>query len=106
MPVLGAYLLRPGDLPEGAGEEEDLPETDTWMQRAYTPVLRWALNHKAVTLVAAVVITAASLGLTAIIPVNLFPAGGDRFLSIDMTLRPGTSAETHSERGRGYRGAD
>ena len=94
VPVLGAYLLRPGDLPEGAGEEEDLPETDTWMQRAYTPVLRWALNHKAVTLVAAVVITAASLGLTAIIPVNLFPAGGDRFLSIDMTLRPGTSAET------------
>ena len=94
VPVLGAYLLRPGDLPDGAGEEEDLPETDTWMQRAYTPVLRWALNHKAVTLVAAVVITAASLGLTAIIPVNLFPAGGDRFLSIDMTLRPGTSAET------------
>ena len=94
VPVLGAYLLRPGDLPEGAGEGEDLPETDTWMQRAYTPVLRWALNHKAVTLVAAVVITAASLGLTAIIPVNLFPAGGDRFLSIDMTLRPGTSAET------------
>ena len=94
VPVLGAYLLRPGDLPEGAGEEEDLPETDTWMQRAYTPILRWALSHKAVTLVAAVVITVASLGLTAFIPVNLFSSGGDRFLSIDMTLRPGTPAET------------
>ena len=94
VPVLGAYLLRPGDLPEGAGEEEDLPETDSWMQRTYTPVLRWALSHKAVTLVAAIVITVVSLGLTAFIPVNLFSSGGDRFLTIDMTLRPGTPAET------------
>ena len=94
VPVLGAYLLRPGDLPEGAGEEEDLPETETWMQRAYTPVLRWALNHKAVTLVAAAAITAASLSLTAFIPVNLFASGGERALTIDMTLRPGTPAET------------
>ena len=94
VPVLGAYLLRPGDLPEGAGEEEDLPETDTWMQRTYTPVLRWVLSHKAVTLVAAIVITVASLGLTAFIPVNLFSSGGERFLTIDMTLRPGTPAET------------
>ena len=94
VPVLGAYLLRPGDLPEGAGEEEDLPETDTWMQRTYTPVLRWALSHKAITLVAAIVITVASLGLTAFIPVNLFSSGGERFLAIDMTLRPGTPAET------------
>ena len=94
VPVLGAYLLRPGDLPEGAGEEEDLPETESWMQRAYTPVLRWALNHKAVTLVAAAAITAASLSLTAFIPVNLFASGGERALTIDMTLRPGTPAET------------
>ncbi len=95
VPVLGAYLLRAGDLPQGVvGEMDDLPQTDTWMQRVYTPILRWSLAHKAVTLVAALVITVASLGLTAFIPVNLFSSGGERFLTIDMSLSPGTPAET------------
>ena len=95
VPVLGAYLLRAGDLPQGVvGETDDLPQTDTWMQRVYTPILRWSLAHKAVTLVAALVITVASLGLTAFIPVNLFSSGGERFLTIDMSLSPGTPAET------------
>ncbi len=93
VPVLGAYLLRPGDLPEGAGEDTDLAERETWMQRAYDPVLRWALRRKAVTLISALVITAGSLGLIAVIPVNLFPSGGDRFLQIDLTLPPGTAAD-------------
>jgi HAE1 family hydrophobic/amphiphilic exporter-1 len=90
VPVLGAYLLRPGDLPESAGEEDEIIIQDTWMQRAYTPVLKWTLGHKTITLVAAFVITVASLGLTLIIPVTLFPSGGDRFIQIEMTLPPGT----------------
>ncbi len=102
VPVLGAYLLRQGDLPEGVGEIEDLPEPEQtrlsasayWMQRAYTPILRWALGHKAITLVAALVITLGSLSLTAFIPVNLFESAGDRFANIDMSLPPGTPAET------------
>lgn len=101
VPVLGAYLLRQGDLPEGVGEIEELPESDRvrvsasayWMQRIYTPILRWALGHKAITLVAALVITAGSVSLTALIPVNLFDSAGDRFANIDMSLPPGTPAE-------------
>ncbi|MYA62736.1 MAG: efflux RND transporter permease subunit, partial [Dehalococcoidia bacterium] len=101
VPVLGAYLLRQGDLPEGVGEIEELPESDQarvsasayWMQRIYTPILRWALGHKAITLVAALVITAGSVSLTAFIPVNLFESAGDRFANIDMSLPPGTPAE-------------
>ena len=102
VPVLGAYLLRQGDLPEGVGEIEELPVPEQarlsasayWMQRAYTPILRWALGHKAITLVAALVITLGSLSLTAFIPVNLFESAGDRFANIDMSLPPGTPAET------------
>ena len=101
VPVLGAYLLRQGDLPGGVGEIEELPESDRvrvsasayWMQRIYTPILRWALGHKAITLVAALVITAGSVSLTALIPVNLFDSAGDRFANIDMSLPPGTPAE-------------
>ena len=90
VPVLGAYLLRPGDLPEGASEEDEIVLQETWMQRAYTPVLKWTLSHKIVTLVVAFLITLASLGLTAIIPITLFPSGEDRFLQIEISMPPGT----------------
>ena len=90
VPVLGAYLLRPGDLPEGAGEEDDTFVQETWMQRAYTPVLHWTLRHKAITLVSAFALTIASMGLTAFIPVTLFSGGGDRYLQIEVALPPGS----------------
>ncbi len=93
VPVLGAYLLRPGDLPEAAVEDDISFVNETWMQRAYTPVLRWALGHKAVTLLGAVVLTVASLALLTLIPVTLFPSGGQRFVEIELTMPPGTPAE-------------
>ncbi|MYD51422.1 MAG: efflux RND transporter permease subunit [Dehalococcoidia bacterium] len=90
VPVLGAYLLRPGDLPEGAGEEDDTFVQETWMQRVYTPIIRWTLRHKAITLVSAFVLTVGSMGLTFFIPVTLFPSGADRFVQIELSLPPGT----------------
>ena len=90
VPVLGAYLLRPGDLPEGAGEEDDTFVQETWMQRLYTPIIKWTLRHKAITLIAAFALTAGSMGLTYFIPVTLFPSGGDRIVQIELSLPPGT----------------
>ncbi len=90
VPVLGAYLLRPGDLPEGAGEDDIAFVNETWMQRIYTPILRWALGHKAISIIAAVVVTVASLGLLTQIPVTLFPSGGQRYVEVNLTLPPGT----------------
>ena len=90
VPVLGSYLLRQGDLPEGVGETDDLPETETWLQKVYTPILDLALKHKAITLVTAIVVTLGSLGVVALVPVNLFGGGGERYVNIDMDLPPGT----------------
>ncbi len=90
VPVMAAYLIKPGDLPEGVGEGADVADVDNWMQRAYEPVLRWALRRKAATLLAAALITAGGFGLVAFIPVNLFSGGGDRFIDVRMTLPPGT----------------
>ena len=90
VPVLGAYLLRPGDLPDRVEEEGDVFLQETWMQRLYTPVIRWTLRHKAITLVSAVVLTVGSMGLTYFIPVTLFSGGGDRYLQIEVGLPPGT----------------
>ena len=93
VPVLGAYLLRPGDLPEGAGDEGEIRLPETWMQRGYIAILKWVLNHRVVTLLVAALLTASSFGLLAFIPVNLFGGGGDRFLEIDLSLPPGTPVE-------------
>ncbi len=93
VPVLAAYLLRPGDLPEGAGEDGEIRLRETWMQRAYTPILKWALRHRIITLLVAGTITVASLGLTAVIPVTLFPGDDERFLAIEVALPPGTPPE-------------
>ena len=93
VPVLGAMLLRPGDLPEGAGDEGDIPMRETALQRTYIRVLRWVLGHRAVTLLAAAVITSSSLLLLFVIPVNLFGGGGDRFLQIQLSVPPGSPVQ-------------
>ena len=90
VPVMAAYLIKPGDLPEGVGEGAELADEDSRLQRAYTPILQWALRRKAATLLAAAAVTVAGFGLVAFVPVNLFSAGGDRFINIRMTLPPGT----------------
>ena len=92
VPVLGAYLLRPGDLPEGAGDDGDIVLQETALQRIYVTILRWVLRRKLITLLAAFLITLSSLGLTAIIPVNLF-GGETEFLQIELTMPPGTAPE-------------
>ena len=98
VPVLGAYLLRPGDLPEGAGDDDIAFVHETWMQRAYTPVLRWVLGHKAVTLAGAALVTGLSLVLLLFIPITLFPSGGTRSVQIEVSLPPGARAgQTLSE---------
>ena len=93
VPVLGAFLLRPGDLPEGAGDEGDIPMQETWLQRTYLVILKWALGHRIVTLAAAIIITVGSLGLLANIPINLFGGSGDRYLQIQLSLPPGSGVE-------------
>ena len=60
------------------------------MQRAYTPILRWSLGHKAITVGAAVAIVVAALGLLSVIPVNLFPGGEQRYVEVNLTMPPGT----------------
>ena len=90
VPVLGAYLLRPGDLPEAAADDDISFVHETWMQRAYTPVLRWSLGHKAATLTGAIVLTGASLFLLSLIPVTLFPTSEARSVNIEVSLPPGT----------------
>ena len=95
VPVLGAYLLRPGDLPDVVDDDTDEATFvyETWMQRLYTPILRWALAHRLRTLAGAAVVTLASLALLSFIPINLFPSGDNRYVEVEVSLPPGSPLE-------------
>lgn len=88
VPVLGVLLLREGDFPDDARTGAD---RDTWLQRGYTPILRWALGHKAITVLGAVLIVGSSLVLLRVIPVTFFPAGTPEFITMDLEMETGTS---------------
>ena len=84
VPVLGSLFIRPGDA---------MGERDTWLQRVYTPVIRWALGHKLATLALAIVLFVGSIGLLRFIPQAFLPNIGEDVLTVDMTLPPGTSRD-------------
>ncbi len=89
VPVLGAVLLREGDFPEDSASQTG--DRGTILQRIYTPILRFSLRFKALTLLAAISIVGASLLLLQFIPVTLFPSGAPLALTIDVELPMGSA---------------
>jgi len=90
VPVVGAFLLKPGDMHTSADKTGG---SLTTIQKIYKPVLGWSLNHKWTSLAIALLLTVGSLGLLRFIPVTLFPSGSERVLTIDISLPPTYSHE-------------
>ncbi len=84
VPALGSLLLREGDL-----AAEDAAE-DTWLQRGYTPVLRWALGHRFITVAGCLAAVVGSLYLVTFLPITLFSAGDAAALRIDVRMAENT----------------
>jgi HAE1 family hydrophobic/amphiphilic exporter-1 len=90
VPVMGAALLQPGDIPDTEEDHLQLGR-ETWLQRLYSPILIWTLRHKFIALLAALVITGSSISLITIIPVTFFPAGTPDYLTLNVELEEGAS---------------
>lgn len=88
VPVLGSILLRRGDM----ADEEETAVEDTWLQRIYTPVLRWALNHPLLTVLGCIAAVAASIPLVFVLPITLFSSGEAESMRIDVTMPENTAA--------------
>jgi HAE1 family hydrophobic/amphiphilic exporter-1 len=89
VPLLAYLFIRKEHLPE---------EKETVLQRGYTPVLKWALNHKAATLAIAGVLFLGSLYLLAQQPRAFMPSFGEQQLSVTVTMPNGTGmAETNAQ---------
>jgi HAE1 family hydrophobic/amphiphilic exporter-1 len=63
---------------------------ETWMQRTYTPVLKWALGHRFWTVVIAAVLFLGSLWLLALRPQAFIPAMGEPTIDVAVDLPNGT----------------
>jgi HAE1 family hydrophobic/amphiphilic exporter-1 len=69
------------------GEDE---EKHTWYQRAYVPVLKWSLNHRAATLIIAVLLFFGSFSLVPVIGTAFMGHMSEKMLTVDVELPRGT----------------
>ena len=85
VPVLGTFLIvrREGERAEGRLADR--------LKAIYTPRLRWALGHRALSLIGAFVIFIGSLALIPFIPLSFLPGFTQNVLTVELSV-PLTSA--------------
>ncbi|MBO3088949.1 efflux RND transporter permease subunit [Cellulomonas dongxiuzhuiae] len=97
VPVL-AYWFVKADAVKGAGADDvraaaEAKERRSWMQRSYLATLRGAIAHPVVTMLAAVVVFAGTLGLATRLETNFLGDAGQDTLTVTETFPPATSLE-------------
>lgn len=69
---------------------------DPWYQKLYTPALKWALGHRALTLIIAVVLFVGSLGLLPVIGTSFISGMGEAQIVVQIQMPPGTDISVTS----------
>ena len=88
-PVLSYFLLK-----QGAHRELRLI---TWLKAAYRPMLTWAVRHKGIVIVLAVMAFAASVGVLPFVGTEFIPTLEEGSILIGVTLAPSISLEKATE---------
>ncbi len=88
VPVFASFFINH----KSAGQEHE----NTWLQRAYTPALKWSLKHRFLTLLAAFLLFVGSIASVGIfkVPLAFLPESGDKLLQVSITTAPGTDSAT------------
>jgi HAE1 family hydrophobic/amphiphilic exporter-1 len=81
VPALAYLLIHKDQIPE---------ERETSIQRRYTPILEWALNHRLVTMIIATLIFGLSLFLLRGLPQSFIPEIGEPTVNVTVDLPNGT----------------
>jgi len=89
IPALAGFI-RPGKT------EAQLKEN--WYQRAYKPVLKWALSHRAITLVVAALLVAASFSLLPHIGTSFLPSTGMDMVMVEVEMPLGTDMQAITQK--------
>ncbi|MDT9595371.1 efflux RND transporter permease subunit [Nocardioides zeae] len=103
IPVLAYWFLRtpvgPVDVAAVQAEAERAEER-TWLRRAYDPAVRWVVRRPWTTVLAAVVVLVATLGLSPFIKTNFLGSSGQNTLTVTQDLEPGASLARRDEAAR------
>ncbi|HAH07429.1 MAG TPA: CusA/CzcA family heavy metal efflux RND transporter [Elusimicrobia bacterium] len=86
IPTLCVLILRPA--------QDDESPIVTWAKRAYLPLLRWGLAHKAAVLTGSGVLLAGSLCLVPFLGTEFVPIMDEGSFDMDTSIAPGASLET------------
>jgi HAE1 family hydrophobic/amphiphilic exporter-1 len=98
IPALAKYFVRPSrKAVQALRRGQVLEEENTWLQRVYTPALRWALSHRAITLIVAVVLFFASIASVSRIPTSFLNQGSQKIISITVSPPPGSDVQAVSD---------
>ena len=98
VPVLAKYFVRQGRKASRAARGGQPPhEAETWLQRIYTPTLRWALGHRFITLGLAIVLFVASISTVARIPTSFLSTGSQKIIAITVSPPPGADIQAVSQ---------
>lgn len=73
-------------------------EDDSWLQRAYTPLLKWSLRFRWATLLIAAVLFFGSMALITQLKFSFIPDTAHKNISISLTTPPGTDLATTTSR--------
>ena len=87
VPTLSNFLVR-GKAKVKVGEP--------WYQKLYAPTLKWALNHRAITLIIAAVLFFGSLSLVPVIGTSFMSGMGEKTLTVSIQMKPGTDLQQTS----------
>ena len=88
VPVLSGMLIKRH---EGETAADSLARR---LVRVYTPMITWALGHRLITIIGAIVLFVGSMSLLAAIPIGFLPGSVQNVLSIEIDTPPTTSSET------------
>eukprot|EP01031_Cornospumella_fuschlensis_P008898 gene8898-10944_t len=81
-PMMAAYILKPTTHRE---------EVDGWLMQRYMRAMKWCVNHRLVTMVAATVFFFSSVALVGLLPTGFVPAADRAQTQINMELPPGST---------------
>ncbi|WP_125609984.1 efflux RND transporter permease subunit [Specibacter cremeus] len=102
VPVLAYWFLRTPVHTDGTGaalsgkallSAVESRERTSRLQRGYLPILKRTQKHPVTTLVSGVVILAATLAMTPLLPTNLLGNTGQNSFTVTQALAPGTSLD-------------
>ncbi len=105
VPIFASWFMKPTAKQEAEiAAQQGLPEKDTLVQKAYLPVLSWALAHRWITLLIALGLFAGTLALAPQLKTDFIGQMGNESLTITQKLPSGTGLAQTDAAARAARG--